>query len=110
MRRSEHEVVAEVRQVTLRRLRLWVRRGWIAPAAGEAGPVFDDLDVARVRLVCHLRQELNLNEDAVPVVLSLMDQLYGIRHRFRTLTEVVEAQPEEVRKAVREAYRAVLKD
>ena len=46
---DERQVVAKVRRVTLRELRLWVDLGWIQPAAGETGHVFDDLDVARIR-------------------------------------------------------------
>ena len=64
---DEHRVVAEIHRLTLRELRLWMREGWFQPAQGEAGPVFDDVDVARIRLVCDLRKDMELPSDTNPV-------------------------------------------
>lgn len=105
MRLSENDVVDRVERVTVRRLRLWVRKGWVAPAAGSVGPAFDALDVARVQLLCELKDDFGLTDDAVPLVLSLMDQLYGARRELKHLAEAVDAQPQAVRQAVRDAYR-----
>lgn len=102
---DERAVVARVNRVTLRELRLWVREGWVRPATGERGPVFDDLDVARVRLLCDLRQDMAVPTDALPVVLSLLDRLHQTRRDLRCLAEAVEEQHEEVRHAVGEAVR-----
>ncbi len=100
---SEREVVATVGGgITVRRLRAWIRDGWVRPGV-DGG--FDEIDVARVRLVCHLRQHLQVNDEAVPVVLSLMDQVYGLRRGLKTLARAVEAQPEEVRREVARALR-----
>ncbi len=101
---TEYEVVAEVEQLNLRRLRLWVRRGWIVPGSGEAGRTFDRLDLARVRLVCQLKDEMKLNDEAIPVVLSLMDQLYGIRREFKAMADAVDQLPEDVRARLRDSY------
>ena len=43
---DETAVVARIRRLTVRELRLWVSEGWVQPASGERGPVFDDVDVA----------------------------------------------------------------
>lgn len=106
MKLAERDVVATVRRVELRELRLWVREGWIRPAESERGPLYDELDVARIRLVCDLRKEMSLPTDAVPVVLSLIDQLHGLRREMRGLAEAVERQPDETRQAIIAAYRA----
>lgn len=97
---NERDVVAVVRRVELQELRFWVQEGWVRPAAGAAGPVFDDLDVARIRLVCDLRTDMSLPDDAVPVVLSLLDQVHGLRRELRSLAEAVDAQPAEIRQAI----------
>ncbi|ABV92174.1 hypothetical protein Dshi_0426 [Dinoroseobacter shibae DFL 12 = DSM 16493] len=97
---DERDVVARVARVELRELRLWVREGWVKPVETETGPVFDDLDVARIRLVCDLRQDLELPDDAVPVILSLLDQLHGMRRDLRALVRAVEAQTPETRRAI----------
>ena len=67
------------------------------PAVGEAGPVFDELDIARLRLLCDLRKEMALPTTAMPVVLNLIDQLYQTRRDLRTLLRALDDQPEDVR-------------
>lgn len=106
MRMDERSVVTEVRRVSLRELRLWVREGWVQPAQGDAGPVFDDLDVARIRLLCDLRKDMALPNEVLPVVLTLIDRLQQTRRDLRLLTEALEEQPEDVRRTVLESFRA----
>ena len=78
---GEKDVVARVERVTLRELRLWVREGWVRPLTGEAGPVFDEVDIARVHLLCELRKDMALPNDALPTVLTLLDHLHRVRRR-----------------------------
>ena len=61
---DERTVVARIERLTLRELRLWVKEGWVRPAQSERGPVFDDLDVARLRLLCDLRKDMALSHAA----------------------------------------------
>ena len=46
MKLTEEQVVEAVGTISLKQLRVWVSRGWIVPAHGESGPVFDEMDVA----------------------------------------------------------------
>ena len=105
MMMDEHGVVAEVERLTLRDLRVWVREGWVQPAQGEAGPVFDDIDVARIRLLCDLRKDMALPTEALPVVLTLIDHLNQTRSDLRCLVEALEEQPHEVRRSVAASVR-----
>ena len=102
---GERDVVATVQRVALRDLRFWVREGWVKPAESERGPIFDDLDIARVRLLCDLRKDMSLPSEAVPVVLSLLDQIHGLRRELRDLAGAVDAQPDDVRHAIIKAFR-----
>ncbi|MGM0741711.1 MAG: MerR family transcriptional regulator [Pseudomonadota bacterium] len=97
---DEYTVVARVERLNLRDLRFWVRQGWLCPAESETGPLFDELDIARVRLLCDLRKEMSLPNDAVPVVLNLIDHLHQTRRELRALTRAIEEQPEDVRHAI----------
>ena len=99
MRLDERSVVEEVRRLTLRELRFWVREGWVRPANAETGPVFDEIDIARIRLLCDLRKEMALPTNALPVVLSLIDHLHETRRELRQLSEALEEQPETVRRS-----------
>jgi chaperone modulatory protein CbpM len=102
---GEGQVVEQVGRLSVTELRLWCEAGWVAPACGDAGPAFDETDIARVRLVCELRDDLGLDEEAIPIVLSLVDQLYGLRRELRALARAIEQQPDEVAAPVRAAYR-----
>lgn len=88
---DETEIVQRSDRITRRRLRFWLRRGWVVPQESPAGPRFDGADLARLRLICELKDEINLSNDAVAVVLSLLDQLHSVRHEFRTLGQAIEA-------------------
>ncbi len=106
MKLREREVLEVFGAVTLRQLRQWVQRGWIMPSQGEGGPLFDEVDVARIRLVWELRSDMNVNDDAVPIILALLDQLYGLRCELRTIATALVDQPDDVRQRLRQALSA----
>jgi chaperone modulatory protein CbpM len=81
----------------------WVERGWVHPDSVESGFVFREIDVARVYLIHDLRREMEISEDTIPLVLSLLDQVYELRSRLRTVLRAVEQQPQDVREALRAA-------
>lgn len=103
---TEHDVLARVGSLTVRELRFWVSEGWVAPARSDNGPAFDEMDLARIRLICQCRDELDLHHEAMPVILSLIDQLYGLRRELRALAQAVEEQPEEIRREIQASYRS----
>lgn len=106
MKLSDMQVVETVGTISVAELRMWVREGWITPQVQDSKPFFDEIDVARIRLVCQLKDELDVSEEAVPVILSLMDQLYGLRRELKSLAHAIGEQPEDVRQRIRDAYRA----
>ncbi len=61
----------------------WIAAEWVRPAARQPEPRFAAIDVARVRLIVELRDEMEVGEAAMPVVLSLLDQLYETRRQMR---------------------------
>ena len=84
---------------TLRRetLHVWIGRGWLSPARTAGGFRFRDIDVARLRMIDEFSRDLDLGDDALDVVLPPIDQLHGLRHQLRLMSEAVAAEPEEVR-------------
>jgi chaperone modulatory protein CbpM len=83
----------------------WVERGWVLPDAAESGLVFHEIDVARVRLIHDLRRGMDLGEDAIPLVLSLLDQVYELRSRMKSVLRALESQPQHVQAALLGALR-----
>ena len=81
----------------------WIERGWVLPEPADSDWVFQEIDVARVRLIHDLRHGMNVGDDAIPIVLSLLDQVYELRAQLKAVLRAVETQPTEVRNAIRAA-------
>ncbi len=93
----------QVRGLRLADLERWVALAWVRPDGAPGAWVFQEMDVARVRLIVELRDELSLDEEALPTVLSLMDQLYEARRQMRAMAQAITAAPEAARAAVLQA-------
>ncbi|MDH3739315.1 MAG: chaperone modulator CbpM [Alphaproteobacteria bacterium] len=101
----ESEVVRMIGGLRRAELRRWVAAGWIAPQRQEGEFWFRQIDVARLHMIVQIRRDMRIAEDSMPLVLSLVDQVYGLRNELRQLAEAVEAQPETVRRAITEHRR-----
>src|SRR6056297_169542 len=106
---DERSVVARVERLTIGELRSWVREGWVRPAQGEDRPFFDELDIARVRLLCDLRKDMAISGDTIPVILSLIDRLNKSQREFRMLQQAVDEQPEDLRLELLNRYESIRK-
>lgn len=93
---SEQETITTVTRLTRARLTTYVKHEFLFPTQSEAGPVFTVADLARIELICDLAEQFDLKDDALGVVLSLIDQLHGVRSELRRVMDAIEAQPEEV--------------
>jgi chaperone modulatory protein CbpM len=94
-------VAARFPEVAPDELALWVERRWVRAERDPDGAWrLTEMDVARVRLLVELRVTLEVTEDLIPLVLSLIDQLYDARRTVRALLAALDGQPPEVRAAV----------
>ena len=95
-------VTQRVRGVDEATLQVWIAQDWVRPQRQAGEPVFEEIDVARVRLIVELRDELEVGEPAIPVVLSLLDQLHSTRSQMERLCAALDgAADERVRDLVR---------
>ena len=78
----------------------WVENRWVLPERQGGSWVFHEVDVARVELILEIRREWELDDDAMPLVLGLLDQIYELRRQLRRLCDAVAAQPAEIRDAI----------
>ena len=81
-------------------LTAWIERGWVRPERSGAELVFADIDIARIRLIHDLRTAMRIEDETIPLVLSLLDQVYDLRSGLRAVLRAVDAQPEPVREAI----------
>lgn len=54
-----------------------LKEEWIIPLDSET-PVLDQEDEARVRLIWELHSDFGVNDEAMPIILHLLDQLNRI--------------------------------
>jgi chaperone modulatory protein CbpM len=83
----------------------WIESGWVQPDPAGDDWEFHEIDIARVRLIRDLRWGMELPEDAISLVLSLLDQVYDLRGQLRQVLSAVEAQSPEIRAAIVAALR-----
>lgn len=84
----------------------WVERGWVRPEGADPDWIFADIDIARIRLIRDFRRAMAVSEETMPLVLSLLDQVYTLRSQVQALARAVEHQPEPVRQAILAAIRS----
>jgi len=81
----------------------WIENRWVIP--DEHGGVwqFHEVDIARIELIRHVRREFTVDDDAMSLILSLLDQAYDLRRQLNRVCEALESQPAEIRDAIRRA-------
>ena len=94
------EALLQIVRVEEAELRHWIESGWVLPEGDSGAWIFREVDVARARLIAEIRHDLAIDDGALPVVLSLLDQLYGLRRELQALYGAVAAQPSSVRDAI----------
>jgi chaperone modulatory protein CbpM len=81
-------------------LTLWIERRWVLPLASDGDYLFSETDLARVQMIAEFRHDLALDEEVLPAVLGLVDQLHATRRKFRQLVQIICELPEEQCEAI----------
>jgi chaperone modulatory protein CbpM len=81
----------------------WVENRWVLPERQQDTWIFHEVDVARVELILEIRKEFGIEDDALALVLSLLDQVYDLRRQLGRLCDALAAQPSDTREAVKRA-------
>lgn len=104
---SETEVVARVNGLTVARLRAFVAAECIAPQEHDGRLAFAEADLARAQLLEELVDDFDLDADAASVIVSLVDQIHGLRRQLRRLGEAIASEHPEVRARISDRLAAV---
>ncbi|RXH11832.1 hypothetical protein EAS56_19500 [Bradyrhizobium guangzhouense] len=80
-------------------LERWIREELVVEQ-DRGSLTFSDMECARIRLICTLTYDLDVDDSTLPIVLSLLDQLYDTRQRLFSLTRAIKAQDETVQLAI----------
>lgn len=81
-------------------LEVWISEKLVMPQHEEGKLLFSEMECARVRLICTLHYELEVDAGTLPLVVSLVDQLYDTRQRLLSLSVAISAQDQNVQAAI----------
>lgn len=91
------ETIALVNGLSAKRLNYCLDQGWIYASIGDSGPGFGDIDIARLSLICTLQNDMEIDDDMLPTILSLIDQVYGLRSDLRNIMQVISSEPDDIK-------------
>jgi chaperone modulatory protein CbpM len=97
------ELIRQFAALDRAELTRWVENRWILPEEAGGRWVFHEVDVARVELILEMRQEFEVDDEALSLMLNLLDQVYSLRRQMLRLAGALEIQPPEIREAIRKA-------
>jgi chaperone modulatory protein CbpM len=72
-------------------------------------PAIFSVSALRAHLI-HDLERLGVNDEGIPVILDLVDQLHGLRRTLRDLLSAIHAQPEAMRRWIVADLRAAVLD
>jgi chaperone modulatory protein CbpM len=73
-------------------LEVWIKEEWLVPSAAAPDYGFSEVDLARAQLIRDLMDDLGVNAEGVGIILSLVDQVHGLRN---VLADMVDAARKE---------------
>lgn len=94
------EIYSSIAELKREDLKAWVDEALVAPEEREGELMLSDLACARIRLICTLHYDMDIETNALPVILDLIDQLHETRGRLNTISRAVMEQDPEIRSAI----------
>jgi chaperone modulatory protein CbpM len=79
----------------------WVENHWVLPERRGRTWIFHEIDVARIELIIEVRREFAIEDEALSLILGLLDQVYDLRRQLGRLCDALAVQPPEIQAAVK---------
>jgi len=102
---DEQKVLLRIKGISAVQLRVWVAQEWVKPAQSESAAAFNDADLARIQLLHLLDNQLDVGREAIPIILSLIDQVHGVCEKMQVISDAIDAQPDDIRTEILERVR-----
>jgi chaperone modulatory protein CbpM len=88
---SKQEFLAHAR-LDHETLEVWIEEEWLVPSGTPPELAFSEADLARAQLIRDLIEDMGVNDEGVGVILSLVDQMHGLRKALAETLNAVRAQ------------------
>ncbi len=98
------QVVTEI-EVSHGEVTAWIERRWVRPLEEDGRYLFDEADRARIKLIAELGRDLGVGDEAMPVVLRLLDQIYALRRALGEVHDAIKDLPPEIRAEIEARLR-----
>lgn len=92
-------------RLTTMHIERWVAHGLLRPSGTADAWTFEQIDVARVRLLAELETDIGFDREAVETIVGLLDQVHTLRSQLDQLARAIAAQPNETREAIAAALK-----
>jgi chaperone modulatory protein CbpM len=92
-------------RLTTMHVERWVARGLLRPSGNGDAWTFEQIDVARVRLLAELEGDIGFDDEAIETVVALIDQVHTLRGQLDLLARAIASQPNETREAIAKALK-----
>jgi len=99
---TEDDLISAIPRLTRQRLLGFVEAEIVLPVHSEQGLVYRQIDHARAELACDLTEDFDLHDDAICMVLSLVDQLHGVRAELKVVLDALEDETPQTRTRIGE--------
>lgn len=94
---APEQVIEKVASLTAERLSYFERLQIVTPVSTPQGLRYRTLDVRRITLLCELTDDFEVNEDALVIIMSLLDQLHGAHIKLDQVVQAINAEPSETK-------------
>jgi chaperone modulatory protein CbpM len=95
-------------RLTMVHVERWVARGLLRPSGTADAWYFEQIDVARVRLLSELVDEVGFDDDSAETVVALVDQVHTLRGQLGLLGRAIAEQPPTTREAIAAALKRMV--
>lgn len=99
-RYTAEQLISMIEELTESRLEYYIRQQMIRPVISDAGEIYHDVDYARAQLLCRLSEDYRLEGDALSLVLSVLDEMHGLRGDMMLLMSALAEEPDEIRRRI----------
>lgn len=93
---SEDDVIATVSRLTRVELVSFIKAEFVRPERQGDRYIFRRVDIARLELLCDLTHDLEMDETALGVVVTLLDQLHAARHERAVMARAITTLPDDL--------------
>lgn len=102
---SEDDVVTTVTRLTRSQLLSFVEGELVRPEREGSGYIYRRVDIARLELLCDLSHDLDLDETALGIVISLIDQLHVARQDLAKMARAIDSLPADTQAQIMAAMK-----